>query len=123
MRTLRRITRRHLRTKFGEFTTNERRARIVRRNAPVFGSKTKCQRDIEFLERVHLSIEPILRARAETVRPTQTCADIFHTEFSHPAHGLIEAVIFEMEPLADAELGSVLGKVSQRQLRCPIFSK
>jgi hypothetical protein len=67
--------------------------------------ETERQRDIEALERFHLTVEPCLRAIAQTVSPAQPCPNVSHTERLQPPHRIIQAMILEVKPLTDPEGG------------------
>lgn len=67
------------------------------------GCEAESDGDVEAVEELHLPIEPAVRSGAEAVRPAQAGTQIAHPEIPHQADGLLQAVILEMKPLADAE--------------------
>src|SRR5690606_31601911 len=77
--------------------------------------------DIEALERLHLAVEPGVRVRAKAVGPAQAGSQVPDPELLHPANGIIEPVILEMEPLTDAQLRCELGETPERELRCAVL--
>ena len=74
----------HALTEFGELVIRLRRARMVRRDAPVLRRKAEGQRNIKTLQRPHLPIEPVLRMRPEAVGPAQSGTQIPHTQPLQP---------------------------------------
>src|SRR5437762_2513921 len=77
------------------------RAGMVRPQPFRIRRKTICQRHVEFVERLHLAVEPALCARTQAVGPAQPGPQTLHAEVAQPAHALLKARILEMEPLAD----------------------
>src|SRR3546814_3343057 len=75
------------------------------------------QRHVEFLERGHLSVEPRFGIRAEAVGPAQPGAQMPHAELPQPLHRIVEPMVFEVKPLADAEIGRALGEAVESNLR------
>ncbi len=64
-------------------------------------------------QRLHLPVEPVERVGAEAVGPGQPGAQIGHAEALHPGHGLVEPVILEVEPLAEAHVGRVVARTAR----------
>ena len=52
----------------------------------------------------HLSVEPFERVGPEAVGPAQAGTQMADAELAQPAHRVVEPVVLEMEPLADAEM-------------------
>src|SRR5687768_7758855 len=72
--------------------------------------------DLEGLERAHLAVEPGLGVRAEAVGPAHAGAEMANAKLLQPRHGLIEPVILEVQPLADAERRRVVAELLQGTL-------
>src|SRR5215207_8557985 len=87
------------------------------RDAAMLRREAKGKRYIEVLDRAHLPVEPRVRVRTKAVRPAQTGAQMPHAELAQPADRVVEPMIFEMKPLADAERGRVVGELLRRRLR------
>jgi len=68
-----------------------------------FWRKTKCDGDLELLERPHLSIEPCLRTGSKAVGPTQAGSNVSNSKRLQPPDGGVQPMIFEMKPLTDSE--------------------
>jgi hypothetical protein len=62
----------------------------------------------ERLEGFHLPVEPCFGIRPKTICPTESRSDIFDSQIPQYADTVVQAMILEMEPLADTELGCVL---------------
>jgi hypothetical protein len=95
----------------------------MRPNAAGFRGKAERQRDVELLERAHLSVEPRFGVGSQTVRPTQAGSQVTNPELSEPANGTIEPWILKMEPLADTESRGVLAEVPRGWLWCSVLAQ
>src|SRR4051794_3275362 len=62
-----RVAANHLRAEFRELLRMRRRARVVRLQARRFRRETERQRDVEFLEALHLAIEPVEGVGPQTI--------------------------------------------------------
>src|SRR5215204_3517138 len=89
----------------GKFFFHLRRAGVVGRDAPVLGREAEGDRDIEIGDRLHLPVEPVECVGAKTVGPGQARAQMLDAEPLHPGDGVVEPVVLEVKPLADAHLG------------------
>src|SRR5919201_4339537 len=114
---------RDARAELGELFRVARRTGVMRLHAALHGGEAVREREAEVVERGHLAIEPLLPARPIAVRPRQACAQIRHAELAQPPHRFIEAVVFEMEPLADAYFGRVLREEPHRTFWRAIFAQ
>src|SRR6185437_12401390 len=117
------ITARHTRAEFGEPRDLTRWARVMRLDAAALRREAECQRDGEFLQRAHLPIEPFERARPQAVGPTQSGAQVAHAEPPQPARRILQAMILEMKPLTDAELGRMGRETMRRRLRRAVLAQ
>src|SRR3954468_19052335 len=99
------------------------RAGVVRPHAFALGREAEGQRHLKGLQRAHLPIEPGLRVRPEAVSPAQSRTDVGYTQIAHPPDRIVQPVVLEVEPLAQPELGRMLRKLAQRELRRPIFAQ
>ena len=100
---MRRIASHHASTELGEFLRLLRWAGVMRLDAAVLRCEAKGRGNVEIVERPHLPIEPAVGVGTEAVRPAQAGAYLAHAEPLQPTHGIVEAVVFEVEPLADAQ--------------------
>ena len=94
---------------------------MIGKDAAMFGRKAVGDGRLERLQRLHLTVEPALGAGTKAVRPAQPGAHMAYAEIAQPANRVIQAMVFEMKPLADSERGRVLVEVAQRQLRSAVF--
>src|SRR5437868_9533280 len=106
----------HARAELGEFLVDLRRAGVMRRNAAMFGRETERERNLEILKCLHLPIEPGECIGAETIRPGEAGAQMLDSKALQPTHRVVEAMILEMEPLADPECGRVACEPLGREL-------
>src|SRR5690349_20899330 len=111
----------HPGTKVGKLTNAARGTGMVGANAAGLGSKTEGQRDVELVQRGHLAVEPRLRAGTMAIGPAQSRPQMTHPQAPEPAHCIVEPVILEMEPLADAHFGCVLHKLGRGGLGRAVF--
>src|SRR5579885_182957 len=107
----------------GEGFDVARRTGVVRAKAALLGSEAKGEGDVKRLEGFHLAVKPALPAGTIAVGPTEAGAELLDAEFAEPADGVLEAMVLEMEPLADAELGRVAGKLRESTFGRAIFAK
>jgi len=84
--------------------------------------KAERQGDVEFFERAHLAVEPRVGIGPQAVSPAEAGSQVTHPEPSKPAYRIFEPWILEMEPLADAQSGSVLAEVLRGRLGCPVLT-
>jgi len=89
---------------------------VVRLEPFGFGREAERDSRIELGHRIHLTIEPGLGARPGRVGPAQARPQVTYAQPAQPPHGLIEPMVFEVEPLADAELGREVGETLERAL-------
>src|SRR4051812_41223808 len=94
----------------------------MRLQAAALRRETERQRHIERLQRLHLLIEPALGTGAKTVGPAQAGAQMLHPQFPQQSNPVRQAVVLEMEPLADAESRREAGEVAQRELRRAVLA-
>ena len=80
---------------------------MMRRDPTVLWREAERDRHVEFRECLHLAVEPYIRIWPEGVCPAQSCPDVLHPEAAEPLHRIVQAMIFEMKPLADTKLGGV----------------
>src|SRR5579883_1015073 len=116
-----RIPANHTRAEIGEALRFFRRAGVMRANAFALRRETERERHVERLERAHLPVEPRFGVRAQPVRPAQARPQMPHAQIAQPANAVLQPVIFEMKPLADSQLRSVLVEMLHRQLRRAVF--
>ena len=76
----------------------------MRLNAFVLRSEAVRDRNVERLQRFHLPVEPVERIRPIIVGPTDARPNVLHAEILQMPNGIVEPMIFEMEPLADAHV-------------------
>src|SRR5579884_1217833 len=98
------ITPDHAAAEFGELLRVRRWAGVMRAHAAMFGGKTECHRYVEALQRLHLPVEPRLRIGPEAVRPADAGPQIFDAQSPQAVNRVIESMVLEMEPLADAHV-------------------
>src|SRR5215217_8748848 len=103
-------------TELGEFLLRQWSAGVMRGDPAVLGSEAERHRDVEVCECRHLAVEPGERIGAETVRPREAGAQMLDPEPLQPGDGLGQAMVLEVKPLADAEVGRMAGKVIERDL-------
>ena len=70
----------HASTEVRKFRIDERGARMMGRETPMFGCEAEGDGDVEFGQCIHLSIEPGERVRAEAIGPRQTGAEMSNAE-------------------------------------------
>src|SRR3972149_212165 len=102
LNSLARIPFHHGRAEISELLRHPRRARMVRLYAACLRGEAEGQSDVEVLERPHLPVEPGEREWTVAVRPAEAGAELFYPEPLEPLHGVVEPVVLEVEPLADA---------------------
>src|SRR5690606_33306638 len=98
------------------------RTRMVRHEPLGFGREAKSERDLERLQRAHHTVEPSIRTGAQAVRPAQPRAQVADAEPAQPSDRVVQAMILEVEPLADPELRRVPGKARERDLRGSVLT-
>jgi hypothetical protein len=98
----------HLDAEIRELLNALRWARIVREHAARLWGETKRQSDLEFLEGAHLSVEPIYRLRTQAISPAQPRTQVLNAQTVQPEDRVVEPVILEVKPLANAEVRRIL---------------
>ena len=91
----------------------------------MLGREAEGDGDVERLERPHLPVEPARRASGRKLSAQLRPVRRWRTPRSlQPAHRVVEPVILEVEPLADAELGRVArAKCRSAQLRRAVLAQ
>ena len=87
----------------------------------VFGGKAKSHRYVKGFKGGHETVKPRRRVGTIAVRPAEARTHVLYAGFTHHPYSGIEAMIFEMEPLAKAKRGSVFGEVLHRELGRSVF--
>lgn len=64
----------------------------------------------------HLPVEPLRRPAAKAIRPAQAGAQITYSQPAQPLHGIIQRLIREVKPLADAQVRRVFSE----EAGCPL---
>src|SRR5438067_9375707 len=118
-----RIAADHGRTEVRELADGHGRARAVWQDAALPECERERHRDVEFLQRAHLPVEPVERIREETLGPAEARAHMFHAEASQPHHGFVQTMILEVEPLAYAQSRRPAGERLGGELGRSILSK
>src|SRR5690349_8716017 len=95
----------------------------MRLNALVLRSETVRDCNVEWLESFHLPVEPVERVRTIRVGPTDSGPKVFHAEILQMPHRIVQAVVFKVKPLTDADVRGVLVKVLVRELWSAILAK
>src|SRR5690606_7876097 len=93
----------HAGAELGIFLRNERRARVMRRHCAMLRGEAECERHVEISKRGHLPVEPLERIWAKAVGPRQAGPHMLDPEPLHPSHRIVQPVVLEMKPLAQAE--------------------
>src|SRR5436190_3572808 len=70
----------------------------------------------EWLERVHLAVEPVFPPVTVAVPPAKTGTKVRNAEVAQPSDGIVEAGILPVEPLHDAHVRRVPAKVVEPEL-------
>src|SRR5690348_13031563 len=117
-----RVPANHTRAKVAKFIDFLGRTGVMRSNPPLLRREAECESDIESFEGLHLPIEPRLPARAKRIGPAQTGTYVGDAQFAQPSHGIIQAVVFKMEPLANSDFRRVAGKRAQGALGRAVFA-
>src|SRR3954451_13781155 len=66
-------------------------------------------------------VKPLLGIGSPIIGPAQPCAQFLNPEFAKLLNTVLESMVLEVKPLADAKLGRVLWKGSGHQLRAPVL--
>src|ERR671912_443944 len=111
----------HPPAEFRERFRMRRRTGVVAAHALAVRREAEGHRRLEFLERFHLPVEPVLPTGAIAVGPAEARAQVRNAEILHPAHSAVEPGIVEMEPLHDAHLRRVPTEVIERELGRSVF--
>src|SRR5437763_3323619 len=117
------ISFRHRRAEFGEFLLDLRSARVMRLDSPVFRGETEGHANVKLRKRLHLAVEPGERLGAEAIRPGKSGAQMSDPQPFHPGDGIIKPRIFEIEPLANSEIGRAVAKMFERRLGRPVLAQ
>ena len=80
----------------------------------MLGSETERNSHFEGLEQVHLPVKPLFGVWATVVRPTQARSKLSHAQALKLCGPILQAVIFEMKPLTDAQRWRVVGEQATR---------
>src|SRR5437773_12280969 len=80
-------------------------------------------RYLEGFEDSHHAVEPRLGIRPEAVGPGKAGAQMPDAEPLQPQGRVIETVVLEMKPLADAEPRRVIGEMPRRPLRRAVLAQ
>src|SRR5207249_336154 len=118
-----RVAPHHFHAKLGEALRTTRRTGMVRLDALRFRSETKSQGNVKLLQCAHLAVEPFERPRPQAVGPAQAGPDVSYPQLPQPSYCIMEPMIIEMEPLANADRGSVAREVTGREFRNPVLSQ
>ena len=70
--------------------------------------KAKGDRHLEFLERAHLPIKPGIGIGPKAIRPTKPGAQMADAKLAEQADRVVQSMILEVKPLADAKVRSEL---------------
>ena len=89
----------------------------------MLGREAEGDGDVEVAQRLHLPVEPAERVGAEAVGPGKAGAEIGHAEPLHPGHRVVEPVVLEVEPLAEAQFGRVARELLDRGLRRAVLAQ
>lgn len=76
----------------------------MRNDAARRRSEAERYSQVELIERSHLAVEPGGCVGPMPVRPAQTRPQVLDSQPSKPSNSIVQPVIFEVEPLADAHL-------------------
>jgi hypothetical protein len=68
----------------------------------MFRREAESQRHVELGQRVHLAVEPVERVGTETIGPGQASPEMPDAEAAHPVHGIVQAMVLEVKPLAQS---------------------
>src|SRR5215471_10003483 len=79
------------------------RAGVMRDHAQMLRRETQREGCREFVDRLHLAIEPGVGSGSERIGPAQAGSQIIYVKAAQPLDGILKAMIFEVEPLADAQ--------------------
>ena len=74
----------------------------MRTNSAVFWGETESDGKVERIKHLHLSIKPLIRIGTERIGPTQSGPELAHAQSAEMPSASLEAMVFEMEPLANA---------------------
>src|SRR5581483_2093486 len=101
------ITAHHFCTEIGKLFDALRRAGVMRLDATALGRETERYGDVEIVQRLHLTVEPLLGVGAMRVGPAQAGTHVGYAEPPQPRRNVFEPRILEMNPLTDAHFGRV----------------
>ena len=94
---------------------------MVRPDSVVLRRKAECKGHVKILQLPHLAIEPVRGIGPEIICRLRPRAQVLDSEFFEPPDGIIQPMIFKVEPLADAEFRRAAGKKFQRLFRRAIL--
>ena len=93
----------------------------MRLQSAVIGGKAESDRHVEIFERPHLAIEPHPGVGTKTIGPTEPGAQIANPEPLQPSYCIVEPVVVEMKPLADAQFRRAIRKAAGGAFRRAIL--
>ena len=106
----------HTSAEVGELAGLPWRTGMVGAKSEIVRGVTEGERGIELIQHLHLAVVKRFGSGPQAIGPTKTSSELFYAKVSELLDSGLQTMIFEMEPLADAEFGSELGEVGGRQL-------